>query len=201
MLESPGDEETARSHRSSDSAPAAPGERTALLRRSATRGLAGLLAIALVLVLEVVRRSGENSPSVPKVRSPVQQASAPPTAPTLPPVPQTSGSDSLGASSLVIDFEHGLRSGTLVLFVDDEKLLEQDLSSRIAGKFLGFTRRRGRVHETLAVPPGRRQLRVEVSWAGKQRSRTIVATFKEGVERRLAVRLFGITKSLTLEWE
>jgi hypothetical protein len=99
----------------------------------------------------------------------------------------------------VVDFEHGLKRGTLVVFVDDEKALEKDLSSRITGRVLGFARRRGRLHETLPVPPGRRQIRIELSWPDKQRSGAIVGTFKEGDPRRLVIRLYGLTKSLSLE--
>lgn len=97
-------------------------------------------------------------------------------------------------------FEHGLRSGTLVVFVDDEKVLEQGLTSQYAGKVLGFTRRRGRVEQTVAVRPGRHRIRVDVTWPGRRRSSRAIGTFEEGASRRLVVKLGGITKSLWVEW-
>jgi hypothetical protein len=185
-------------------------QRTAVFRRSATRGIAGILALGLVAVLEFVRRRAESLP-----RQEMAAASAPPTvatvpvAPTLSPIPKVPPRavrplvqpvESAAPTALEIDFQHGFKSGTLTVFVDDEPMFEQALRSRVTGKILTIERRRGRVKEEFEIPPGEHRIRVVVRWDEYARSRTVTTTFRAGETRRLKARLQGLAKSLALQW-
>jgi hypothetical protein len=191
--------------------PADPSQRTAVFRRSATRGIAGVLALGLVAVLEIARRHAEST--LP--RQDATPASAPPTAATVPVAPTLSPTPTVRPrvalplvrpvetavpTGLEIDFQHGFKSGTLTVFVDDEPVLEQPLSSRVTGKVLTIERRRGRVKGVLEVRPGEHRIRVLVRWNDDARSRTLTATFREGETRRLLARIKGLTKTLVLQW-
>jgi len=186
-------------------------QRTAVFRRSATRGIAGVLALGLVALLEIARRKAEST--LP--RQELAPASAPatvatvPVAPTLAPTPTAPRRhvlplarpvETTALTQLEVDFQHGFKSGTLAVFVDDEPMLEQPLRSRVTGKVLTIERRRGRLKELLAVPPGEHRLRVVVRWNDNARSRSLTATFREGETRRLVARIQGLTKSLVLQW-
>jgi len=100
------------------------------------------------------------------------------------------------SSHLEITFDHGLKSGLFVVFVDDKKVLEEALSSK--SKFLG--RRHGSLHRILPVDPGQRQLRVQLLWEGKRRSASLSGEFKEDASRRLVAHL-GPEKEFWLEWQ
>ena len=191
--------------------PTDPSQRTAVFRRSATRGIAGVLALGLVAVLEIARRHAEST--LP--RQDAAPTSAPPTvgtvpvAPTLAPTPTVPPRqvrplarpvETTTSTQLEVDFQHGFKSGTLTVFVDEEPVLEQPLRSRVTGKVLTIERRRGRVQEVVGIPPGEHRIRVLVRWDEYARSRTVTTTFREGQTRRLHARIQGLTKSLALQW-
>lgn len=191
--------------------PADPSQRTAVFRRSATRGIAGVLALGLVAVLEIARRHAEST-LPPQQAAP---ASAPltvatvPVAPTLSPIPTDRPRIALSLArpvvtaaptQLEIDFQHGFKSGSLAVYVDDEPILEEALRSRVTGKVLTIERRKGRVQEVFEIPPGEHRIRVLVRWNDDARSRTVTATFREGETRRLLARTKGLTKTLVLQW-
>ena len=189
--------------------PGDPSQRTAIFRRSATRGIAGVLALGLVAVLEIARRHAD--PELPRQGGP--PSAAPPTAvtvpvaPTLSPVPtraprraRLQASSAPTPAQLEIDLQHGFKSGTLTVSVDGEQVLEEELHSRVVGKVLTIERRRGRFTQTVEVPPGSHRVRVVVRWNGSARARTVNATFQDGETRRLGARLQGLTKNLVLYW-
>ena len=101
---------------------------------------------------------------------------------------------------LAIDFDHHLRSGTLEVWVDDERVLEEPIEGRVAQKVLSFRLRKGSVQETLDVAPGPHEVRVQVSWDGRRRSARITGRFEAGVTRRLDVSVARLTRELTLHW-
>jgi len=111
--------------------------------------------------------------------------------PTLPPPPGT----------LEIDFEHGLRSGTIRVWIDDEVVLEEPLESRVTRKILSFKQRKGTLSQSLEVDPGERVVRVQVEGDGFSGSRRIRGVFESGRARRLRVEVGGlIKKDLSLVW-
>lgn len=181
-----------------------PGERTAILRRTATRGFAGLLVLALLGALEIARRGAEAPDAVPTSSSPEEPPLEP--APTLAPFapPAVDGAPAIPeatpVSHLEIEFAHGLKSGLLTVFVDDQRVLQLPLRARVTGRVLTVERRHSVVRRTIDVPPGERRVRVEVSLGDKPRSETIAGAFREGGTRRLEVGL-GMFRSLWLEWK
>jgi hypothetical protein len=202
-----------------------PAERRGRFGLSAPRAIAGVLALALVVVLEVERRRDEPRRPMPPSTAAAASSGPPlasvPVAPTLPPAPPASSPPPVArraaapASSpapaprpqptpaparLAVDFEHGFKAGSLAVFVDGRRVLDEPLRSRPAGKFLIFERREGRITRTLPVAPGRRTVLVRVRWEDNQRSETTVARFREGRARTLVARLKPVTRSLSLQW-
>jgi serine/threonine-protein kinase len=115
------------------------------------------------------------------------------------PLPSLLATDAPG--HLEIDFDHPLRSGTLRVFVDDEKVLEEALSGKVTKKILSFRMRKGSTNQVLDVAPGEHDIRVEVDSSGYDASRHIRGTFKSGETRRLQATVDGlIKKDLTLIW-
>ena len=111
--------------------------------------------------------------------------------PTRPPPPGT----------LEIDLEHGLRSGTIRVWIDDEVVLEEPLESRVTRKILSFKQRKGTLSQSLEVDPGERVVRVQVEGDGFSGSRRIRGVFESGRARRLRVEVGGlIKKDLSLVW-
>jgi len=128
----------------------------------------------------------------PKAAPPQVVGSGP--APLAPPVPPP--------ARLAIDFEHGLKSGTLRIWVDDDLLLDEELDSRISKRILVLRSRKGNVEQTLDVPPGRHEIRVQVAWDDNVKNSQIWGNFTSGSTRRLSARIGGlIKKDLSLEWE
>jgi serine/threonine-protein kinase len=104
-------------------------------------------------------------------------------------------------AQLAIDFEHGLRSGTLKLWVDGELVKEEKVGGRITKKVIGIKLRKGTFHDVLELKPGRHEIQVQVSWDDGQRTERISGTFGPGTTRRLDVNLGRLLKDLTLEWK
>ncbi|MBI3932308.1 MAG: serine/threonine protein kinase [Acidobacteria bacterium] len=127
--------------------------------------------------------------------SPSTGGSVKPALPTLTSPPQEL------AARLRVEFEHPLRSGTLRLWLDDELALEEPLEGHVARKIVGIKFRKGVVEETLAVPPGRHQVRVQVAWDDKKKTESVSGTFRAGEERRLRIRMSRLRKDLSVEWE
>lgn len=104
---------------------------------------------------------------------------------------------------LILDFEHTLREGTLRVFLDDRKVIDQAISGRVTRKVLGIEFRRGRVARNLEIPPGRRMVRLEVAWDDNLRTEEIEGAFNAGARLNLRARLGsigGLRKNLSLDW-
>jgi len=113
-----------------------------------------------------------------------------------PPEPEASG-----PAYLVVDFEHSVKSGMLRVWLDEELVLDEELSGRQTKKLLVLKGRSGAFVNKLEVEPGRHELKVEVRWDDERRIKSAVATFRPGATRRLEARLGGLLKkNLSLEW-
>ena len=130
-------------------------------------------------------------PASPAVTAPVEPARA---APRPPPAPAASG-------RLAIDFEHHLKSGRLRVWVDGDLVLEEELDARVTKKILSFSVRKGMVDETLEVPPGRRQIKVQVRWGDNIKTEVTAGTFKANATRRLEIRVSRLLGGLSLRWK
>jgi hypothetical protein len=96
-----------------------------------------------------------------------------------------------------------LRSGVLKVWVDDEQVIEQPFGGRVTRKIGGLELRKGRVTDALEVQPGRREVRVQVSWEDNVKTESIWANFRAGASLRLKARLGGLAglrRDLSLEW-
>ena len=102
---------------------------------------------------------------------------------------------------LQLELEHGLKSGTLKVFVDDSVALERDLSAPIRKKIIFYTLRKQLLRETLDVRPGEHQVRVQISDGEDLWSERIFGLFEGGKTRRLVANFGGIIgKELELVW-
>jgi serine/threonine-protein kinase len=102
---------------------------------------------------------------------------------------------------LSIGFEHHLASGRLEVWVDGRPVANEALDSRVTRKLLGFELRTGSVQQTLALEPGRHEVRVRVRSGDDVKTARTSATFRAGRTRRLEVKAPRLRGSLTLEWK
>jgi serine/threonine-protein kinase len=105
-----------------------------------------------------------------------------------------------GPAYLAVDFDHHLRSGTLMVWVDDELVLQEPIQGRVKHKVLSFRLRKGSVQQTLDVSPGSHEVRVQIDWDGRRRTARISGQFEAGATRRLDISVARLTRDLTLEW-
>jgi len=173
-----------------------------LERRRLLRTLAGLLALALVGGLELLRRELEapeattgGRPSV----DPAERAEGAGTASSSSELPSLE--EPKPPARLAIDFQHTLERGTLVVSIDGAKVLEQRVSGTVKKSVLGIKLREGRLQHVLEVAPGRHEIGVKVRWGDDERDERIAASFTAGATRRLSARVGRIGKRLSLDWE
>lgn len=169
--------------------------------RRGGRAIAGVAALALVLVLEA-RRSGDSTAPVPPPTTVVASATSPSAgaAPVADPdLPSLNEPAAAETATLQIDVEHPLRNGRLNVFVDGSRLAEERLVATGGKSVLGLKMRSQRLVRSLDVLPGRRQVRVEILWNEDSRSQTIAINLKPGTTRRLVVRLGRLSKNLSVE--
>ncbi|MGE0454433.1 MAG: serine/threonine-protein kinase [Vicinamibacteria bacterium] len=161
------------------------------------RALAGLLLAAAAAGAFLLLRP---EPVARRV-APADQAQPSETTPaTAPAPPQERGE---GPARLIVDFEHSLKSGTLRVWVDDDRVVEETIGGRVTRDIAGLKFRKGRLSDTLEVIPGRRLVRVQVAWDDNVKSESLYATFKPGETSRLRARLGslgGLKKDLSLDW-
>ena len=122
------------------------------------------------------------------------------------PEPATTESSGVERAQLEINFEHSLKEGKLRVWVDDALAIEQELDSRVTRKIASLKLRKGSVEQTLAIPAGRHEVKVEVAWDDNVKTGRIWANFDPGSTRRLSARVGGgigglVKKSLDLDWE
>src|SRR4029077_12389207 len=104
------------------------------------------------------------------------------------------------SGQLVIEFEHHLKHGNLQVWVDDDRVVNDDFDGRITHKILSFELRKGLVQQRLALSPGRHTVRVTVRWEDNARTARISGTFRPGVTRNLDIDVSRIGGKLSLAW-
>jgi eukaryotic-like serine/threonine-protein kinase len=102
---------------------------------------------------------------------------------------------------LAIEFEHHLRRGNLQVWVDDERVCDEDFDGRVTRKILALKLRRGVVEQVLTLEPGRHEVRVQVKWDDNVKTGRISGTFAPGATRRLDVAVGRIRGKLSLDWK
>ena len=102
---------------------------------------------------------------------------------------------------LFVDFEHPLRTGTLRIWLGQQRILEADLEGTVSRNIAGVKFRKGGLEQLFEVPPGRREVRVQVAWDDNERSESLSGTFRSGGTRHLEIRLGRIRKNLSVEWK
>ena len=169
---------------------------------------AGLaLAIGVATLVIGVRREQPTAPPPadaaaapqPNPSAPASPAPDPPARPVLRPI--APAAPAAMAGRLAIDFEHHLKNGRLRVWVDGDLVLEEELDSRVTKKILSFRVRKGLVEETLEVPVGRREVKVQVRWDDNVKAQTTSATFKPNATRRLEIRVSRLLGGLSLRWK
>ncbi len=102
---------------------------------------------------------------------------------------------------LQFELEHGLRRGTLKVFVDDTLTLERNLGAPIRKRILFYKVRKQVLRETLDLKPGEHLVRVQVADGGDVWSERIFGLFEGDKTRRLVAKFGGIIgKELDLAW-
>jgi hypothetical protein len=156
-----------------DLAAAAPAARTADAPETARRRS---LAVAVLVALTLVG-----------VAAGLRQWKQPPAPPPM--------------ARLIIDFEHPLRDGAFQLWLDDELVIDADLSGRVTKEILGLKLRKGTVEQILDVKPGSHRVRVRVAWDDNVKEERSRASIEPGATRQLEIRLGRLLKDLSLEWK
>jgi hypothetical protein len=107
------------------------------------------------------------------------------------------------AAHLVVNFEHSLKEGTLRVYVDDLKVIDEPFGGRITKKIVGVEIRSGQLNALLEVIPGPRTVKVEVLWDDNLKRQQSQTFFSPGGRMRLKAKLGsmgGLRKDLSLEW-
>lgn len=174
--------------------------------RRAGRALAGVVAMVLVLGIEAWRRVTDSPAPPPSTTPPAPVSSPTPLASGVPTPFADPGLPSLdepppapATATLRFELDHTLKSGRALVFVDGAKVLDERLAATGGKSVLGLRVRSGRLGRALDVPPGRREVRVQLMWEDGGRSETIIVDVKAGATRRLAARLGRLKKNLSLE--
>lgn len=184
--------------------PAADTTATGTIRRGRRRMLrfaAGLVALALVGGLELLRRELEAPDATPGGRPSVDPAGRGPSVGAAPGADLPSLEEPKPLARLAVDFRHTLERGTLVVRVDGAKVVEQRVTGAVKRSVLGIKLREGRLVQYVELPPGRHEIAVEVRWGDDRRDDTIAGNFTAGATRRLSARVARIGKRLSLEWQ
>jgi serine/threonine protein kinase len=183
---------------------APPADESSLVMRISDRmgrrgffALGALLAAGIVVALLLPRRPAPEPSPEPSVAA----------KPSAEPSPQATPRSFLGAlfnrdpAHLEVVFEHSLRSGKLKLWVDEDAVLEEDLSSRIIRKIGPVRVRKGVFKKVLDLSPGEHTIKVQVQGDDFSGSSHIKGSFESGGTRRLDVSRGGLLKKdLSLDW-
>ena len=131
------------------------------------------------------------APAIPPTE-PAAVAPTPATAPKPAPV--------MAPARIVVDFRHPLRSGTLSIFVDEERVLRQVVQGDVDKNLLLVKTHAGVYTDLLWIAPGRHRFEVEAAWDGDMRREGIGARFLPGETYRLEIRLGRLKKDMSLKW-
>jgi hypothetical protein len=76
-------------------------------------------------------------------------------------------------AQLAFDSEHFVRTGTFRICVDDRLVVEEDIEGQVSKGVIGIKIRKGRVEDILKVSPGKREVRVRVTWEDNSREESV----------------------------
>jgi hypothetical protein len=174
-------------------------------RTAARRSRLGLAIAASVLVLTalVFLSARLQAPPVARLIVPAtDQAIAGndlSAAPELSPTPEATVEADQPAE-LLIDFEHSLKTGVFRIFIDDLLVVDQSFGGRVTRRIVGMEMRKGRLIQTLEVLPGKRNVRVQVSWDDNVKTERSQTFFNPGGRLKLKAKVTGLRKGLSIEW-
>jgi len=179
--------------------------------RAIAGGLAAIWLVALVVGLLVrmgpFRTTGAGAAATSagargRAAAPLtpEPTPVPTPVPTPEPTPAPTPEPTPAPATVVVDFRHPLRSGTLRVWMDDEPVLGQRVRGRVAKDLLVMKVRSGQVTHVMDVEPGRHDFRVDVQWDDESRSAQIPGVVHSAQTYRLEIRLGRIKKDLSLKW-
>jgi len=172
-------------------APTAPRRRRALLL-----GLGAIGALALALgIPRLLPPGASNPPAGPGADAPASAAGAgpaPPAEPTPAPTP--------APARVMVDFRHPLRSGTLRVLMDGERMVGRSVTSDQSRNLLVAKLHSGVFTDLMEVEAGRHEFEVEVKWDDNTRRKRIPGVFRAGETYRLEIRLGRLRRNLSLKW-
>jgi eukaryotic-like serine/threonine-protein kinase len=156
-----------------------------------------------------IRPAASPPPPPPVTRPPSPEAAAPaaeafvprPDSPLGSPSTRHPASPPAAAGKLAIEFEHHLRRGNLQVWVDGERVCDEDFDGRVTRKILALKLRKGVVQQVLTLEPGRHEVRVQVKWDDNVKTGLISGSFPPGATRRLDVEIGRIRGKLSLNWK
>jgi eukaryotic-like serine/threonine-protein kinase len=103
-------------------------------------------------------------------------------------------------SKLSFVLEHHYKSGTVRVFVDEDRVIDESLTSRVTQDLKVLKIRKGRFQRVISVPAGTHRIRVELRSGGDGRVKESTAIFKSGKTRRLRANTNRVTGGLSLDW-
>jgi serine/threonine protein kinase len=103
-------------------------------------------------------------------------------------------------AQIVVDFEHPLRQGRLLVEMNGKTVLEQTIRGDVDKNLLVVKTHEGHVTKLLRLEPGRHVFDVEVAWDDNVRRKSIGARFLPGQMYRLEIRIGRLRKNLSLRW-
>ncbi len=137
--------------------------------------------------------SAARTAPIPPAPAPKASLAVPPRAVTPEAAPPSGGRVRLAVT-------HPLENGRLVVWIDGALAYETKLAAPVSKTIVAIKLREGHLQKTLDVPPGRHEVRVEMSWGDEHRSGSVIVDVPAGSAGLLQVRLARITKDLSLEW-
>ncbi|MFN7974099.1 MAG: protein kinase [Acidobacteriota bacterium] len=121
------------------------------------------------------------------------------------PPPGDGGVESAGeGSTLAINFEHRLESGTITVWVDGKLVMDEGFEGK--GKALIKIKRfqigeESKLSKSISVSPGEHEVRVRVNGSGVDTMDRVSTSFKAGKTRQLNVGIGNVDRKIELEWE
>jgi hypothetical protein len=177
-------------------APTAPRRRKAVLL-----GLGAIGVLALAVGIPRLLPPGAPAPQATPGEgpAPTEAAVRPPASPTEAALEPKPAPLPLPAQ-VVVDFRHPLRSGTLRILMDGERVVGQSVAGDQSRNLLVSKLHSGVFTDLMEVEAGRHEFEVEVKWDDNTRRKRIPGIFRAGETYRLEIRLGRLRRNLSLKW-
>jgi hypothetical protein len=151
--------------------------------------------------------SAANPTTVPTAEPTRAPATAPSTAsskPTAVPEPAETPVLQTGPTALEVLFDHHIVRGTLYIYLDGEKILEQPLrAKKTRGGFPKIKRSHQKIRKTVAISAGRHRFEVHVTGSkpGVNEREYLEGTIGTEETVKLRIHVQRVTNKMTLSWE